>query len=63
MIKIIEHEISYKEEILIYEHSMSVKWSAKGCEVRVNKIQWKHNQGKIYMNGEHMVAGSQETKR
>jgi len=29
----------------------------------INKVQVEHNQGKIYMNSEHMVAGSEVDKR
>ena len=37
--------------------------SAIGARMGINKVQVKHSQGKIYMNREHMVAGSEGNKR
>ena len=36
---------------------------AKGAKLGINKMRVKHNQGKIYMNRKHMVAGSEGNKR
>jgi len=36
---------------------------AMGVRSGINKMQVEQNQGKIYMNSEHMVAGSEENKR
>jgi len=51
-------KISYKNESLIYE-SVGIM----GVRLGINKMQVEHNQGKIYMNSEHMVEGSEVNKR
>ena len=37
--------------------------SAIGVRLGINKVQVKHSQGKIYMNKEHMEAGSERDNR
>jgi len=60
-------KISYKEESLIYESTgralVRENRGAIGARSGINKVQVEHNQGKIYMNSEHMVAGSEVNKR
>ena len=60
-------KISYKEESLIYESTGIALVGENGgvIDVRlgINKVRVEHIQGKIYMNSEHMVAGSEENKR
>ena len=59
--------ISYKNKSLIYESVgiALVRENEGAIDVRlgINKVQVEHNQGEIYMNSEHMVAGLEVNKR
>src|SRR5882724_11099710 len=55
-------KISYKTKSLIYE-SMGIALVGENGGVMGVRCRWKHNPCEIYMNGEHMVAGSEENKR
>jgi len=59
--------VSYKNKSLIYK-SMGIALVRKnggviGARSGITRCEWKHNQSEIYMNREHMVAGSEENKR
>ena len=60
-------KISYKTRSLIYK-SMGIALVGENggvidVRVGINRVQVEHNQSEIYMNSEHMVAGSEENKR
>jgi len=64
---IFEHEDIIQTESLIYE-SMGIALVGENGGVidarsGINKVWVEHNQGKMYMNSEHMVAGSEVNKR
>src|SRR5882724_11128393 len=42
---------------------MEVRWVRWVWSQGSTRYGWKHNNCEIYMNGEHMVAGSEENKR
>ena len=59
--------ISYKSKSLIYGVMgialVRENGSAIDARLGINKVQVENNQGKIYMNSEHMVAGLEVNKR
>src|SRR5882724_13609031 len=59
--------ISSKIESLIYgvnKHSINQGcWKCERCKDGVTEVQWKTQQGNVYMNEEHREAGSERNKR
>jgi len=60
-------KIAYKNKSLIYESTgialVGENGGVIGVRLGINKGEWKHNQGKIYMNRNHMVAGLEVNKK
>jgi len=58
-------KILYKNKILymVNEQRISQEKEVQWVQVGNKQMQVETHQGKMYMNSEHMVAGSEENKR